>query len=104
MLTTHILQVIGDAIVAAPGDPTTPPANGDSSSINAPGLVKFFATIIAPIICGGLGCMFLMKANKGEVSKVLTSTGISIVGFAFIGGAFLLPTLGPYVIDLFLNK
>ena len=44
---------------------------------------------------GGAG-----RASKGEISKVLTSSAIAIVGLAFIAGAATLFFVGDYLINL----
>jgi hypothetical protein len=105
MLTTHILNTIGDAILAAPPDPTTAPApdaGPGSGIIDSPGVVKFLMVWVAPIFCAVLGIIFLARAKNGEVGKVVTSSGIAIAGFVFLAGAFLLPTVGPHIVDLFI--
>ena len=63
-------------------------------------VVEFLATKIAPILLAVLGLIFIGRANKGEVSKVLTSSAIAIVGLAFIAGAATLFFLGQYIVNL----
>ena len=55
--------------------------------INTTGVVSFIATKIAPILLAVLGVIFISRAGKGEMSKVITSSAIAIVGLAFIAGA-----------------
>ncbi|MQA26336.1 MAG: hypothetical protein GEU94_12900 [Micromonosporaceae bacterium] len=69
--------------------------------INTEGVVKFLLSKIAPIFLGVLGLIFIARAGKGEVSKVVTSSAIAIVGLAFLGGALVLIFLGGYLVDLF---
>lgn len=68
--------------------------------INTDGVVTFFATNIAPILLAVLGIIFIGRASRGEISKVLTSSAIAIVGLAFIAGATALFFVGDYLIDL----
>jgi hypothetical protein len=68
--------------------------------INTDGLITFFASKIAPILLAVLGVIFIGRASKGEVSKVLTSSAIAIIGLAFIAGAVSLFFVGDYLINL----
>ena len=68
--------------------------------INTQGVVSFFASNIAPILLAVLGVIFIGRASRGEISKVLTSSAIAIVGLAFIAGAATLFFLGDYIINL----
>jgi hypothetical protein len=70
------------------------------SGINTTGVVSFFAKNIAPILLAVLGVIFIGRASRGEISKVLTSSAIAIVGLAFIAGAATLFFVGDYLIDL----
>jgi hypothetical protein len=74
-----------------------------TGKINTSGIVEFFATNIAPILLAVLGVIFIGRASKGEVSKVLTSSAIAIVGLAFIAGATALFVFGESIIDLIFN-
>jgi hypothetical protein len=82
------------AQVAAPS-PTPAP-----STINTEGIVSFFASKIAPILLAVLGVIFIGRAGKGEISKVLTSSAIAVIGLAFIAGAVSLFFVGDYLIGL----
>ena len=73
---------------------------GEPSDINTQGIVTFFASKIAPILLAVLGVIFIGRASRGEISKVLTSSAIAIVGLAFIAGAATLFFVGDYLIDL----
>ncbi|BCB85648.1 hypothetical protein [Phytohabitans suffuscus] len=77
-----------------------PAAEPDPKGINTDGVVAFFATNIAPILLAVLGVIFIGRASRGEISKVLTSSAIAIVGLAFIAGAATLFFVGDYIIDL----
>jgi hypothetical protein len=68
--------------------------------INTEGVVTFFASKIAPILLAVLGVIFIGRAGRGEISKVLTSSAIAIVGLAFIAGAATLFFVGDYLINL----
>lgn len=70
------------------------------TGINTSGVVTFFAKNIAPILLAVLGVIFIGRASRGEVSKVLTSSAIAIVGLFFIAGAATLFFLGDYLIKL----
>jgi hypothetical protein len=72
----------------------------EPSTINTTGVVTFIATKIAPILLAVLGVIFLSRAGKGEMSRVLTSSAIAIVGLAFIAGAATLFFVGESLIDL----
>jgi hypothetical protein len=91
---THLAGGLGDAILATAG------AEPDAG-INTDGVVDFIATKIAPILLAALGVIFISRAGKGEMSKVLTSSAIAIVGLAFIAGAATLFFVGESLIDLF---
>lgn len=77
-------------------EPTSPPA----PSINTNGVVEFLATKIAPILLAALGVIFISRAGKGEMSRVLTSSAIAIIGLAFIAGATALFFFGKSLVDL----
>jgi len=55
---------------------------------------------IAPILLAVLGVIFIGRAGKGEISKVLTSSAIAVIGLAFIAGAVSLFFVGDYLIGL----
>jgi hypothetical protein len=86
------LAVVTGKLAPTPG--TTP------KEINTNGLVSFFASKVAPILLAVLGVIFIGRASKGEVSKVLTSSAIAIIGLAFIAGALSLFFVGDYLISL----
>jgi len=85
-------QALGAANVVA-----LAPAPGE---INTEGLLSFFASKIAPILLAVLGIIFIGRASKGEVSRVLTSSAIAIIGLAFIAGAATLLVVGDSLIKL----
>src|SRR5215468_5160772 len=73
------------------------PAPGE---VNTEGVLAFFASKIAPILLAVLGVIFIGRASKGEVSRVLTSSAIAIIGLAFIAGAVSLFFVGTYLVNL----
>lgn len=75
-------------------------ATPNPKGINTQGVVGFFASNIAPILLAVLGVIFIGRASRGEISKVLTSSAIAIVGLAFIAGAATLFFVGDYLINL----
>jgi hypothetical protein len=91
--TTHAADVL--AVVTGKLAPTPAP-----KELNTDGLVSFFASKIAPILLAALGVVFIGRASRGEVSKVLTSSAIAIIGLAFIAGAVSLFFVGDYLINL----
>jgi hypothetical protein len=88
-----LLAVVAGKLAPA-ADPTQP------KELNTTAIVSFFASKIAPILLAVLGIIFLGRASKGEISKVLTSSAIAIIGLAFIAGAVSLFFVGDYLINL----
>jgi hypothetical protein len=76
------------------------PTPSPTPQLNTDGLVQFFASKVAPILLAVLGVIFIGRASKGEVSKVLTSSAIAIIGLVFIAGAVSLFFVGDYLINL----
>lgn len=87
-----------DALASVQLAPTPGPEPG--GTINTEGVVSFFASKIAPILLAVLGVIFIGRASRGEISKVLTSSAIAIVGLAFIAGAATLFIVGDNLIRL----
>jgi hypothetical protein len=77
-----------------------PLAEPAPKGIDTETVVTFFASKIAPILLAVLGVIFIGRASRGEISKVLTSSAIAIVGLAFIAGAATLFFVGEYLVDL----
>ena len=92
-LTQQALAALEHATLAAP----------EPKGIDTKGIVTFFASNIAPILLAVLGVIFIGRASRGEISKVLTSSAIAIVGLAFIAGAATLFFVGDYLINLIFN-
>jgi hypothetical protein len=91
---THATDALA---VAAHKLAPTPPQN--PSDIDTNKVITFFGTKIAPILLGILGVIFIGRASKGEVSKVITSSAIAIIGLVFIAGALSLFFLGDYLLS-----
>lgn len=100
--TAHAAQALALASADLPQLAPTP-GPGPSGDLNTQGIVSFFASKIAPILLAVLGVIFIGRASKGEISKVLTSSAIAIVGLAFIAGAATLFIVGDNLIRLLFN-
>jgi len=101
MIATELVQLAwGAAAHATDALAYAPAAEPQPSGIDTQAVVKFFAGNIAPILLAVLGVIFIGRASRGEISKVLTSSAIAIVGLAFIAGAATLFFVGDYLIDL----
>ena len=87
---TQVATVLQQGTLAAP----------EPKGINTEGVVTFFASNIAPILLAVLGVIFIGRASRGEISKVLTSSAIAIVGLAFIAGAATLFFVGESIVSL----
>ncbi|WP_112139357.1 hypothetical protein [Glycomyces dulcitolivorans] len=74
------------------------------AEINTQGIIGFFLSKIAPILLAILGLIFIARANKGEVSRVLTSSTIAIIGIAFIAGAVVLVAVGGGLVDVLFSQ
>jgi hypothetical protein len=99
MLTEFAHEMWHQATLAA--DALAAPApTGNPREINTDGILTFFATKITPILLAILGIIFIGRASRGEISRVLTSSAIAIIGLAFIAGAATLLFFGGSIIDL----
>ncbi|WP_326549877.1 hypothetical protein [Micromonospora sp. NBC_01813] len=87
-------------LLAGPAGEPAAPAPDTPTGFNTEGVVSFLASKVAPILLAVLGVIFIGRASKGEISKVLTSSAIAIVGLAFIAGAATLFFVGDYLINL----
>jgi hypothetical protein len=88
---------VADAIALAPSP------NPEPKTINTDGILNFFTTKIVPILLAALGVIFIGRASKGEVSRVLTSSAIAIIGLAFVAGAASLFFFGDSLVKLLFN-
>jgi hypothetical protein len=105
MIVTTLAQLAADQLAHAANIPAhseliNVPFAPEPKEINTDGVLTFLATKIAPILLAILGVIFLSRAGKGEMSRVLTSSAIAIVGLAFIAGAATLFFVGEGVVDL----
>jgi len=99
ILATVAQTVHGFVAHVAKIAPTSAPTDAPKD-INTQGIVSFFATKIVPILLAVLGVIFIGRAGKGEMSRVLTSSAIAIIGLVFIAGAVSLFFVGDYLIGL----
>lgn len=72
----------------------------DEPILNTTGVVGAITKYLVPILLAVLGVIFISRAGKGEMSKVLTSSAIAIVGLAFIAGAGVLFVFGERLVNL----
>ena len=100
MIATELVQAAWTTATQAVGALAVTPLAAEPKGINTQGIVTFFASNIAPILLAVLGVIFIGRASRGEISKVLTSSAIAIVGLAFIAGAATLFFIGEYLIGL----
>jgi hypothetical protein len=100
MIATELVQAVWSGTTSAIDALALVPAAPEPSGIDTEGVVTFFASKIAPILLAVLGVIFIGRASRGEISKVLTSSAIAIVGLAFIAGAATLFFVGEYLIGL----
>ncbi|SRR6266508_3118241 len=87
---SHAVDAIAYAPTPAPGP----------KELNTDSILSFFASKIVPILLAVLGIIFIGRASKGEISRVLTSSAIAIIGLAFIAGAATLFFVGDSLIRL----
>ncbi|HKO34021.1 MAG TPA: hypothetical protein VJY85_09770 [Candidatus Limnocylindria bacterium] len=86
--------------VAWLADPTPSQTPEPAPVINTDGIRDFIISKIVPILLAALGVLFISRAGKGEMSRVLTSTGIAIIGISFIAGAAAIAVFGRSLVDL----
>jgi uncharacterized membrane protein len=72
----------------------------DDPIINTDGIVAAITKFVVPILLAALGVIFISRAGKGEMSRVLTSSAIAIIGLAFIAGAGALFLFGEKLVKL----
>nr|WP_240942164.1 hypothetical protein [Planosporangium thailandense] len=97
MMLIEVSQAVWVHTLPPPGVDTLAAPPGE---INTEGILTFFASKIAPILLAVLGVIFIGRASRGEVSRVLTSSAIAIIGLAFIAGAATLLVVGDSLIKL----
>jgi hypothetical protein len=93
----HLAEYAASYLTAAEPSPSPSPS---PNLINTDGIVNFITTKIVPILLAVLGVIFISRAGKGEMSKVLTSSAIAIIGLAFIVGAGALFFFGQGLVEL----
>ena len=87
ILPEHLSRWANHVRLLADPTPTDTPTTTPTTALNTNGIVTFLGSRIAPILLGFLGVVFIGRASRGEISKVLTSSTIAIVGLAFLAGA-----------------
>jgi len=87
MLTTHLAHLVQGFLEAPPTPTPTSTAPTGGGTLNTDGIKNFFAFQVAPILLGVLGLVILGRAQRGDVSRVLTSSVIAIIGLVFMAGA-----------------
>src|SRR5688572_22191076 len=100
MLIAELARLAAEASSSMIGTGPSPLAVEPTPQINTDGVVEFLATKVAPILLAVLGVIFISRAGKGELSKVLTSSAIAIIGVAFIVGAGALFFFGEGLVNL----
>jgi hypothetical protein len=70
------------------------------TEVNTDGLLTFLATKIVPLLLAVLGVIFIGRARSGNISSVLTSSAIAIIGLGFIAGATTLLIAGGSLVNL----
>src|SRR3981081_4654973 len=95
-----MLIEVGQAMWGHSLPPSTVILAAPPGEINTEGILTFFASKMAQILLAILGVIFIGRASKGEVSRVLTSSAIAIIGLAFIAGAATLLIVGDSLIKL----
>ncbi len=94
LLHTHAPGVL--SLLAAP----TPAPAAPTGDLDTQAILGFFVSKIAPILITIGACAILARAGKGEVSKVLTTTGILIIGAIVLVGAGTLVIFGRQIVNL----
>ncbi len=100
MLTAQLTQIAQDLILAAPSPAPDP---GTGVTVNTNGFIQFLITQILPIFLVVLGILFVGRARSGNVSSVMTGSGIAIVGLVFIAGAGVMWKFGDFFVGLILS-
>ena len=100
----HVAYDAGAALVQALAVLAAEPTPAPGPTINTDGVVTFIASKVAPILLAVLGVIFISRAGKGEISRVLTSSAIAIIGLAFIAGATALFFFGKSLVNLLFGQ
>ena len=97
-MLTELINTVNDLAAA----PSPAPTEG-GTVVDSPGIVGWFASVLVPILLAWLGVIILLRARGGQVSQTVTSSGIALVGIAFVGGAGVLMAFGDDIINLILK-
>jgi hypothetical protein len=92
MITAALVEASGPFLQAA--------VAADDPIINTDGIVAAITKFVVPLLLAVLGVIFISRAGRGEMSKVLTSSAIAIIGLAFIAGAGALFLFGEKLVKL----
>ncbi len=106
MLLSDLVQTAQDFIAAAPTTPTTPPATTPpaTGSVNLSGINDFVVKQVLPIVLMLIGVGIIARGSRGQMSRVLTTSFISIIGLVFIAGAGSLWLFGDFFVNLIVKK
>jgi hypothetical protein len=99
MITLAAAQAVYHAaqgVLAA--EPAPSPVPGPV--INTDGIVGAITKYIVPLLLAALGVVFISRAGRGEMSRVLTSSAIALIGLGFIAGGALLFAFGENLVHL----
>jgi hypothetical protein len=96
MNTAALVQVVGGPL----GNTAQSILAANDPIINTDGIVGAITKYVVPILLAVLGVIFISRAGKGEMSKVMTSSAIAIIGLAFIAGAGALFLFGQKLVSL----
>jgi hypothetical protein len=95
-----IVSTFAHAVQGFLAEVTPVPSDAPNPGINTDGILAAIARYLAPLLLAALGVIFLSRAGKGEMSKVLTSSAIAIIGIVFIVGATALFFFGANLVNL----
>jgi hypothetical protein len=96
MITAALARVSGGPLAYAAQNVLA----ADDPIINTDGIVAAITKFVVPLLLALLGVIFISRAGKGEMSRVLTSSAIAIIGLAFIAGAGVLFLFGEKLVKL----
>lgn len=106
MLIQHTLDIARQFLDLAPPGPTpttTPPADPGGDIIHTDQIIGAAAKFIVPLLMCLVGVWIMGRARRGRVSEVVTTSGISLWGIAFIAGATLFFAVGDKIVHLFIG-
>lgn len=91
-----LTDIFAAALLAAP----TPAPAPTGFIINTPRILTFFVQFVAPVLIAFVALTIMSRARGGRVSETVTSSGITIVGIAMLGGAGALMAVGDDIVAL----